>query len=373
MNSNALFTMEIQKYWAPTSAMDAETKRRHLEQMAASGQYLYAEKKDGNFARAVITKDRNALQSRGISKVTNTYSELQEKVLFWNDVVNAFQDGDTVILGEIYLPDGIDKDVGAILRCLTDKALKRQENRKLEWHIFDVLMIDGKDLINTPIEERVKYIPEVVERIKNPLVKEIKFYEMDEDFFEKLNDIFAHGGEGVVCYKKGIKYTPGKRSSAWTTVKVKQEINNAVDVFIIDAELPTRLYTGMEITNWPYWEDIRTGEKKMGIYSNEYRLGKTVEPVTKNYFFGYPGAIHVGVYDKNHKIYPLCKVAGLTDELKTELRDHFDDWYLCPLSIGGMMVSNSEDGSISIRHPYIRAIRKDDISPDDCTLDKIIS
>ena len=373
MNDSELFTMEIQKYWAPTSAMSAETKRQHLEQMAVSGQYLYAEKKDGNFARGVITGGRTALQSRGISKVTGTYSELQDKVFFWDDVVKAFNKGSTVILGEVYLPGGVDKNVGSILRCLKDKALQRQKDQKLEWHIFDVLMIDGKSLLDEPIENRVAYIPEVVHRINNPLVKEIKFKEMDENFFDNLNEIFANGGEGVVCYKKGIKYTPGKRSSAWTTVKVKQEISNAIDVFITDIESPTRLYTGMDVSSWPYWEDIRTGKKMQGLYSNEYNSGRTVEPVTKNYFYSYPGAIHVGVYDKNHKIYPLCKVAGLTDELKTELRDNFKEWLYCPLSIGGMMVSDSKDGSISIRHPYIKTIRKGDINPEDCTLDKIIS
>lgn len=374
MNSNELFSMEIQKYWAPTSAMSAETKRQHLEQMIASGQYLYSEKKDGNFSRAIITKDRNALQSRGISKVTGTYSELQDKVLFWDNVVKAFPKGDTIILGELYLPGGVDRDVGSICRCLTPKALERQKgDKKLEWHIFDVLMIDGKDLLNESIENRITYISEVVQRINHPLVHEIKFYEMDENFFEKLNDIFSAGGEGVVCYKKGIKYTPGKRSSAWTTVKVKQEINNYVDTFITGVEPPTRLYTGMDISSWQYWEDTRTGQKLMGTYVTEYNTGRTVEPVTKNYYYNYPGAIYVGVYDKNHEIYQLCKVAGLTDDFKVQLRDNFKDWYLCPISIGGMMISNSKDGSISIRHPYIHAIRQNDINPDDCTLSKILS
>ena len=85
------FSMGVQKYWAPTSAMDPEVKRQHLEQMAASGMYLWSEKFDGNFTRAVITPDRAALQTRGISKVTGTYSELQDKVFFWNSIINAFK------------------------------------------------------------------------------------------------------------------------------------------------------------------------------------------------------------------------------------------------------------------------------------------
>ena len=365
------FSMEIQKYWAPTSAFSKEKFRMKLEECAESGDYIWAEKFDGNFTRAVITSNRNALQTRGISKVTGTYSELQDKVFFWNNVVNAFQKGDTVILGELYLPGGIDKDVGAIARCLVDKARARQKEKKLEWRIFDVLALDGMDMINTPIEKRVKYIPEVVARINSPLVKGIEFHEMTPNFFDEIGSIFARGGEGAVCYKKGITYTPGKRSSAWTTIKVKQEIANDVDAFIIGTEPAVRAYTGKDVGTWQYWEDIRTGEKLMGDYYGDFHLGHTIEPITKGYYFNYPGAILVGVYDNKGEIYPLCKVAGLTDEFKAELRDNFEEWYMCPVSITGMALSDSN--GLSIRHPKLRSIRREDIDPKDCTLAKILN
>ena len=372
------FTMEVMKYWAPTSSMSAETRRQHLEQMAASGNYLWAEKFDGNFARGVITSERSALQTRGISRVTGTYSELQEKIYFWDNVINAFKKGDTVILGELYLPGGIDRDVGSICRCLVDKARARQKDKKLEWRIFDVLVLDGKDMINSPIEERIQHIPEVIARINSPLVKGIEYHEMDGTFFDSINEIFARGGEGAVCYKKGISYTPGKRSSAWTTMKVKQEISNDIDCLITDIEKPTRIYTGKEIGSWIYWQNTRTGELVSGEYFGEYQTGGPYEPVTKNFFYNLPGAIYTSVYDKNHNLIPLCKVAGLTDEMKESLRNNFDEWYLCPISIGGMMISDaSADAStgigISIRHPYIKSIRKEDLNPEDCTLEKILS
>lgn len=371
------FELGVQKYWAPTSSMSAETRRQHLEQMAISGNYLWAEKFDGNFSRGVITSERSALQTRGISRVTGTYSELQEKVFFWDSVVNAFQHGDTVILGELYLPGGIDRDVGSISRCLPEKARARQKDHKLEWRIFDVLVLDSVDMINSPIEERISHIPEVVKRINNPLVQGIEYHEMTENFFEELNEIFARKGEGAICYKKGIAYTPGKRSSAWTTCKVKQEISADIDAFIIGVEEPTHSYTGKDISSWTFWENTRTNEKVYGEYFGEYQIGGPYIPITKNYYYNWPGAMYLGVYKNDGNIVKLCKVAGLTEELKTELRDNFDEWYMCPITIGGMMVSTAqadENGiGISIRHPYIKAIRKNDIDPKDCTLEKIIS
>ena len=372
------FSIEPMKYWAPTSSMSPETKRQHLEQMAANGNYIWSRKYDGNWSRAVITSNRNALQTRGISKKTGTYGEIQNKVFFWNNVVNAFQNGDTVILGEVYLPGGIDKDVGAILRCLDPKALARQKDQKLEWRIFDVLVLDGVDMMNTPIEERIKYIPKVVSRINSPLVMGINYYSMDENFFDDLNTIFAEGGEGAVCYKRSSIYIPGKRGpSAWETCKVKQEISTDIDCFITGIEPAVRDYTGKDIENWNFWENERTGEKIIGEYYNEYNLGRTIRPISKGYYYGWPGAIYTGVYDQNGKIIPLCKVAGLTEEFKTALRDNYEEWDHCPLTIGGMMVSTAQANTngigISIRHPYIKSIRKEDITEQDCTLEKILS
>ena len=366
------FESEPMRYWAPAASMSAETKRQHLEQMIDSGNYLWSQKYDGNWSRAVITKEKAALQTRGISKKTNTYGEVQNKVFFWENILSAFNKGDTVILGEIYLPGKIDRDVGAILRCLDDKALARQKDTPLEWRIFDVLALDGIDLMNTPIEERITYIPKVVKRINSPLVVGIQYYPMDETFFDKLNDIFSQGGEGAVCYKRTALYEPGKRGPhSWDTVKVKQEITNDIDCFITGFEPATQFYTGKELSSWPYWLNTRTDEKLYGDYFGEYQVGKILQPITKNYYYGWPGAIYVGVYDNNDNIYQLCKVAGLTEEMKTALRDNFAEWYMCPLTIGGMMIS--EANGTSIRHPYIKSIRKNDIDPKDCTLKKILS
>ena len=375
--STTLFTMEPMRYWAPTSSMSPEVKRQHLEQMAASGQYIWSRKYDGNWSRAIITHDQAALQTRGISKKTGTYGEIQNKVFFWDSVISAFHN-DTVILGEIYLPNGIDKDVGSILRCLDPKALARQKEQKLEWRIFDILYLDGIKLMDAPVEERIKHIPEVVKRINNPLVIGIEYHEMNSNFFDDLNDIFSEGGEGAVCYKKTSIYIPGKRGpSAWETCKVKQEISADIDCFITGIEPAIREYTGKDISTWSFWEDERSGEKLFGELYGEYQAGHSIHPISKGYYYNWPGAIYVSVYDNNNKIIPLCKVAGLTDEMKTELRDNFEEWNMCPLTIGGMMVStaqaNADGTGISIRHPYIKSIRKNDLNITDCTLSKILS
>ena len=372
------FEMEPMKYFAPPSTISADARRMKLEQMIDGGNYLFGLKTDGNWSRAVITSERQALQTRGISTVTKTYGEIQEKVFFWQDVCNAFTSGDTVILGEVYLPGAIDKDVGSILRCLTPKAIARQKDNPLKWRIFDVLVLDGKDYMDTGFEERTKLIPIVVQRINSSLVEGVTYYEMDNSFFDKMGEIFAAGGEGCVCYKKNSTYMPGKRGPhAWDTVKVKQEISSEIDAFITGIVAGEKLYTGKDLASWQLWENHRTGEKVVGSYFGEYQLGGAYIPVTKNYFYDWPAAIQVSVYDKDKNEIPLCKVSGLTEDFKSSLRDEPERWIGCPVSLSGMMVSSakadSEGNGISIRHPLLKRIRENDISKEDCTLAKILS
>ena len=371
------FTSEPMKYWACSSTMTPEAKKLKLEQMAESGEYVFGLKTDGNWSRAVITPTRQALQTRGISTVTKTYGEIQDKVFFWNDICDAF-DNTTVILGEIYLPGLIDKDVGSILRCLTNKAIARQKNNPLKWRIFDILALDGMDMMNTPFVERISYIPEVVRRINSPLVEGVTYYEMNETFFDKMGEIFAAGGEGAVCYRRDSIYIPGRRGPhAWDTVKVKQEISSEIDAFISEIVSGEKLYTGKDLATWQLWENQRTGEKIVGNYFGDYQLGGSYIPVTKNYFNNWPAAIQVSVLDREGNEIPLCKVSGLTEEFKTELRDNPTRWIGCPVTIGGMMVSSakadSEGNGISIRHPLLKRIREGDLLKEDCTLAKIFN
>ena len=371
------FTSEPMKYWACSSSMTPESKRFKLEQMAESGDYMFGLKTDGNWSRAVITPQRQALQTRGISTVTKTYGEIQDKVLFWNAVCDAFKDT-TVILGEVYLPGLIDKDVGSILRCLPPKALARQKDNPLRWRIFDVLALDGTDLMNEPFEVRIAHIPEVVGRINSPLVEGVEYYEMDNTFFDKMGEIFAAGGEGAVCYRKDSRYEPGKRGPhAWDTVKVKQEISSEIDCVIMGTVAGEKIYTGKDMGSWTLWENQRTGELLEGEYFGDYQQGGAYLPVTKNYFNGWPAAIQVGVYNKDGQLIPLCKVSGLTDHFREDLKRFPQDWIGVPCSISGMMVSeakaNSDGEGISVRHPLLKRIRKDDIDPKDCTLAKIFN
>lgn len=386
---------EAMKYWSFPSGMTKDVKRNHLEKMITSGTYLYGLKTDGNWSRAVVSPEKSVLQTRGISKTTGTYGEIQDKVFFWDAICEAF-DKPTVFIGEVCLEGGIDKDVGSILRAKEHKAKSIQDeeyykeisktvkfsakdkrdiegnafrNTKLAYRIFDVLVYEDEDISALPMSERILYIEKVVKKINHPLVRGVKYREMDENFFDNLARIFSAGGEGVVCYRKNAPYSPGKRT-AWDTVKVKQEIAEDIDCFIYGTEPAAEAYTGKEVGSWKLWKNIQTDEMLFGEYFGAYQDGSmSIIPVSKGHFYGWPGAIYCAVFDENHKPYVICKCAGLTDDFKEELKNNYEKYHMMPIKITGMMVSESE--GYSIRHPKLVSLRDNDISIEDCTIEKI--
>lgn len=395
------FNSEPMKYWAPSSSMNKEDFKNRLSIIAESGKYIGAEKIDGTWSRIIISDEHKVLQGRGISKKTGNYTEFQDRVFFWDDVCKAFDGlGETVFIGETCIEGGIDRNVGSILRSNPERAKSIQDedyydeikktvkftakdrreieghefrNKKLKLYIFDVLSYKGESLMNLPFIERIKYIPFVVAAINSPLVVGAAYREIDSNFFDWINEIFKNGGEGAVLTKKDMYYQPGKRGpSAWDTIKVKQEIAGDVDVFITRTEPALKDYTGKDITTWQYWMNSRTGEKMFGDYYNSYALGNTIIPITRGYYNDWPGSVYCGVYREDGTILEICKVSGLTDAMKNELRDNFSDmWKNRCLTLGGMLVSTA-GAEPSIRHPYIRSVRDDLIPEKDCLLSKII-
>lgn len=390
--------LEVEKYWYFPSSYSKEKKNNELQQMMMDGRHYYQLKTDGHLATFVCDSDgEKRLMGRGISKVTGERTRYEDNVFFFDAICKVF-DKPTYLIGEVWLEGGVDKTVGSIIRskptrakCIQsmeyyENAQKSQRftpkekreiegneffNQKLRYRIFDCWYYDGEDLMQTPWIERQEYVQKAVERISNPLVSYVPYHLMDENFLDSFNDLLARGEEGVVCYLDSGLPTPGMRK-AHKTCKLKRDIGNDIDVVIYDIEPPTREYKGKMLSSWNYWQNNRTKELLYGKYFSNYQLGEPYEPVSKNYFYSWPSSIYVGVYDKDHNLVPLCKVAGLDEELKKDLKDNFKDkYYLCPASIGGMAISDSN--GLSIRHPYLISLRPDSINPEDCTLEKILN
>ena len=316
-----LYELEPMKYFSMPKTLSTKQRQEKLDLLLNSQQYIFSLKTDGNWARTIWQDGELIIQSRGISKKTGTYGELQDKVLFSDAIREAFHDT-TLLLGEIYLDNGRDKEVGSILRCLTDKALARQtEKNILKYRIFDCWYYNGIDLTQTPIKERIKYLPMAAKEINHPLVSYVKYYEARPDnFYSHLNSIFEKDGEGVVLYHQNCLPCEGA-TSAWDTLKVKREMEFDADCFIVGIEPPEKHYNGKELESWQFWVNEKTDEKLIGDYFAKHVAGEPYAPITKFYYYNYPGAIKCAVWGEDNEQIVLCKCSSLTDELRASLRD----------------------------------------------------
>lgn len=393
----------VEHYYSFSSSLSYAQKKEKLDILVSSNKYIMSEKIDGNFIRAIVSPSFSGLQTRGISKVTGTFTEATEHVFFWDSIKNAFQKT-TVLLGECYFDGGVDRFVSGVLRMKPHKAKSVQDvnfyneaqktikftpkdkrdiennaffNKKLKYRIFDVLAFEGEDLLNKPIVERVKYINKAIQQINNPLVTGARYQECNEEtFYDTLDEILAKGGEGLVLTKADSLYDPNRKSAqAWKTLKCKRELQDTIDAVITNIIPATKKYTGDKIETCMYWINERTNEKLYGDYYNSYALGNTIIPISKGYYYGWCGAIECSVYDKDGNLIPIANVAGLKEDFKQELKDNFEKYYLTPVSLSGMMISvdakTGRSSGYSIRHPKLISIRTD-INPEDCTLEKII-
>ena len=262
--------------------------------------YIASEKHDGCWGMFIhYSKGNNLIRSRSISKVTGVYGDYTAKLPHLCGEMDNWPDN-TVVLAEICWDEyGTNANtVGTILRCLPDKAVERQKDKKLSGLIFDVLMFNGKDLTNDPYEIRINVGFEL----------ELKYFKRTQvfttDFAAAADDIISRGGEGVVIQKKSNPYMPGTRT-AWATLKLKQALPH-MDLKIVGTLEPNKQYDGDCIDTWKYWE-VFTGENhcdpETGDLSAIYKLvevspdcDRTIipgVPVTKPYFMGWKNGITV--------------------------------------------------------------------------------
>lgn len=344
-----------QKYWTPPASWAPDRKKDEVYNAIFSEDYVGSRKMDGAFYKFIKDEDGN-MELIGRSKsVSGDYLDKIEWVPHIQNFFNVLPNG-TCFLGEIYFPENEGSNhVTTIMGCLKEKGIARQEKNKLHYYIFDVLAWEGKSLYKEPIENRVEILKKIRKFYNYPFVDFAVYYD-GEELWDQLQTILAEGGEGVVITKKGTCYQPGKRP-ARQTFKVKKELQETIDVVIIGANKPTRVYTGKEIENWKLWENIRTGEKIEGALYKDYSDGMPIEPVTKTYWNGWAGSLNIGI-KKDTKVVPIGSLSGLTEEVLSNWKDYIGK----VAEITGMQIMDTDNKGI--RHPkFIRW--RPDLSVDD--------
>ena len=364
------YNMEPMRYYAPPSSWNVEKKKQNAESKIFSGEWLASRKRDGIWMAFMKDLEGNMYFRPRSKNVKGEYVNKIDWVPHLHNFFNQIDNG-TVLLGELYLPNNEQaKSTTSIMNCLAKKAIERQEKEenKLHYYIFDVLAINGHSLLNTPAAERFDKL-NLFNRSYGEHYQEWAKYFYGKELWNELQNILAEGGEGMVIMNETAPYQPGKRSNS-VSLKIKKELQDTIDCFVLGATAPTKTYTGKEIEVWPYWFNELTGEKINGNeYFNEkheyvyniYVEGAPVVPVTKNWYYGWAGSLRLGAV-KDGKDVEIGNLSGVTDEIK----EHWKDYVGCPIEVTAMEIMDTG----GLRHPKFVRFR-DDILKSDCDWYKI--
>ena len=185
-----------------------------------SQDYLYEVKWDG--IRAMISLDEGDIRIHGRNRldITKQFPELlsAEQVR----ATSALFDGEIVCLEA----DGRPNFTHVIHRMhqKTDAAIDRaRAAHPAVCYAFDCLYLDGRAIVNEPLERRRAWLLDAVKRDSAYRVSEV--VEDGGAFFEAVKQL---GLEGIMAKQRNSTYLPGKRSEAWLKIKTRQTLECAI-------------------------------------------------------------------------------------------------------------------------------------------------
>ena len=127
----------------------------------------------------------------------------------WIVAEEAIVDGEVVALDDVGRPD-----FGLLQERLGQKGAPG-----LVYQAFDLLYLDGRSLLDVPLEDRKRLLKSVLK--EHPRVRYAAHIEGEGLAFHAAAQ--SQGLEGVVAKLRNSRYEPGKRSSAWLKLKIRPE------------------------------------------------------------------------------------------------------------------------------------------------------
>jgi bifunctional non-homologous end joining protein LigD len=123
---------------------------------------------------------------------------------------------DVVLDGEIIVGDGRPADFYRLAGALS--ARRPAAGSPVSFVAFDVLRLDGIDLLDRPQHERRRLLDHLAGLVDGDALPVVPTFP-GVDIEEVLASCEAHAVEGVVAKHRDATYRPGARSAAWRKIK----------------------------------------------------------------------------------------------------------------------------------------------------------
>jgi bifunctional non-homologous end joining protein LigD len=169
--------------------------------------YLYEIKFDGYRIIAYVDRLNIKLESRGGMDYTKKYPPITSALKKLNRQVVL--DGEVVYLNENGIPD---------FDML--QTFNGQKAGPLAYYVFDILWLDGKNLMSLALVERKALLKDVLG--SNPV---LRYSEHFDDGLLLFKNARENALEGIMAKRKNSRYIPGNRSNLWLkfTIDKKEE------------------------------------------------------------------------------------------------------------------------------------------------------
>jgi bifunctional non-homologous end joining protein LigD len=200
---------------------DARTKPTFIPPMLATlvgapfddPGWLFEVKWDGFRAEAVVDDDAVRLWTRGEKDAAQSYFGPFLDPPTWIGAKSAVVDGEVIALDERGEPDF------ALLQARIKGRGVAAEPTPFVYEVFDLLHLDGRSLLDEPLEERRGLLAGILR--PDPRVRLSEHIEGDGiAFFEAAR---VRGLEGIMAKDRRSPYVPGKRTDRWQKVKIRPE------------------------------------------------------------------------------------------------------------------------------------------------------
>jgi bifunctional non-homologous end joining protein LigD len=195
----------------------------------SSPDWLYEVKWDGYRVEAVVRDGRVRLWTRNHKDAATYFPEFGAAPASWIAAKTAIVDGEMVALDEDGNPSfsllqdrtglrGINAGADG-RRAETRPSPEERRSIPLVYQAFDLLHLDGRSLLDVPLEQRKRLLQSVLRG--GEMVQYAGHVTQDgEAFVAAARD---RGLEGVVAKLRASRYEPGRRSPAWLKIKLRRE------------------------------------------------------------------------------------------------------------------------------------------------------
>ena len=234
-------------------------KAKLVAKPPATGDWIYELKFDGIRLIGIKRDEKVSLLSRNQNELTERFPEIVE-------AIRILPVRECVIDGEVV---ALDEEGRSSFQLLQAREMEGRRS-PVYFYAFDLLQIDGKNLLSLPLEARKSVLEKLCAGSGDP----IRYSgAIGGDAEQLLGEVKRRGLEGIIGKQRNSVYEPGRRSGAWIKLKCVSE-----QEFVIGGYTPpqgSRKYFGAILVG--YYEN-----KKL-VFAGKVGTGFTTKSLSMLY------------------------------------------------------------------------------------------